>query len=130
MSEATILLVDDEKTILDSLKQQLRRSFGRRFAYETAENVSEAWEIIEELREAGVPLVVVVSDWLMPEVKGDAFLAEVRARCPEVVRIMLTGQADQDAIERAYGEAEVAKVLHKPWNLSELTDLIETGVAT
>lgn len=129
MSDAAILLVDDEKTILDSLKQQLRRSFGRRFAYETAENVSEAWEIIDELHEDGIPLVVVVSDWLMPDVKGDAFLADIRARYPDIVRIMLTGQADQEAIERAYEQAKVLKVLHKPWDLSELTALIAAGVA-
>jgi DNA-binding NtrC family response regulator len=128
MSEATILLVDDEKTVLDSLKQQLRRAFGRRFSYETAENVSEAWEIIEELDEARVRLVVVVSDWLMPEVKGDEFLSELCRRHPQVVRIMLTGQADPEAVARAYGEAKVAGVLSKPWRIEELSELIEAGV--
>ena len=41
MSEAVILLVDDERTLLQSLKQQLRRLFGARFQYETAEDVPE-----------------------------------------------------------------------------------------
>jgi DNA-binding NtrC family response regulator len=129
MTTAMILLVDDDKTILDSLKLQLRRSFGRRFSYESAENVAEAWEIIDELEEDGVRILVVVSDWLMPGVKGDEFLTEIRQRFPQVVRILLTGQADDDAIARAYEEAAVTRVLRKPWSLTELTGLIEENIA-
>lgn len=129
MSQAVILLVDDEKTVLTSLKNQLRNRYGRRFAYETAENADEAWEVIDELEDEGVRIVVIVSDWLMPGTRGDEFLRQVRDKFPSTVRIMLTGQADDDAIRRAYDEAAVRRVFSKPWALEDLAAEIEAGLA-
>ena len=128
MSEAVILLVDDEKTILDSLKQQLRHLFGARFQYETAEDVPEAWEVLAELEEDGTRVVLIVSDWLMPGVRGDEFLVDVRARRPEIVRVMLTGQADDAAMHRAREEAQVHRILHKPWSTDELVAVIAAAL--
>ena len=128
MSGAAILMVDDEKTILDSLKGQLRTLFGRRFSYETAEDATEAWEVLEELERAGVIVVVVVSDWLMPGKRGDEFLGEVRQRFPRIGRILLTGQADADAIRRAWEEAKVHEVVRKPWAPEELQRAIEAAL--
>lgn len=130
MSNVAILLVDDEKIVLDSLRAELRTSFGNRFVYEAAENVNEAWEVIEELHEDGTHVVVVVSDWLMPGMRGDEFLTQVRERYPGVVRIMLTGQADDAAIQRALQEAGVYRVLKKPWRAEELKQTIEGGLRT
>jgi response regulator RpfG family c-di-GMP phosphodiesterase len=122
---AVILLVDDERTILDSLKGQLRNLFGRRFRYEAAENVPEAWEVLEELDSETIDVVLIVSDWLMPGVRGDEFLTAVRQRFPQTARVMLTGQADASAIQRAYDEAKVVKVMHKPWSIEELRLTVE-----
>jgi DNA-binding NtrC family response regulator len=44
---------------------------------------------------------VIVSDWLMPGMKGDDFLVEAHKRVPTVVKIMLSGQAEQAAVDRA-----------------------------
>ena len=128
VSGAAILMVDDEKTILDSLKGQLRSIFGRRFSYETAEDAGEAWEVLEELHQAGVSVVVVVSDWLMPGQRGDEFLAGVRARFPRIGRILLTGQADPDALRRARDDAKVSRVIHKPWSPDVLQQAIEAAL--
>jgi CheY-like chemotaxis protein len=123
-----ILVVDDEKTILDSLREQLRSMFGRRFRYETAEDADEAWEVLGELDTAGVVVVVIVSDWLMPGKRGDAFLAEVRQRFPNIGRILLTGQADDDAIQRAWDDAAVSDVIRKPWSPETLRRAIEAAL--
>jgi CheY-like chemotaxis protein len=128
MSRPAILLVDDERTILDGLKDQLRRLFQRRFSYETAESAPEAWEIIDELVEDGVDVLIIVSDWLMPEVRGDEFLAQVRARHPNIVRILLTGQASTEALERIANESLAFRVMHKPWSADELQATIEAGL--
>lgn len=128
MTGAAIVMVDDEKTILDGLKGQLRAMFGPRFAYETAEDAGEAWEVIEELQDRGVSVVVVVSDWLMPGQRGDEFLAEVRARFPHTGRILLTGQANPEAIRRAWEEAKVCDVIHKPWSADQLRRAIESAL--
>lgn len=130
MTEAVILLVDDERTILDSLKQQLRGLFGSRFGFETAEDVKEAWEVLDDLvGGTDVRVVLVVSDWLMPGIRGDEFLVQVRERHPHIARVMLTGQADAEAISRALSEAAVMQVLHKPWSVEDLRRVIEAAAA-
>ncbi len=129
MKRCAILLVDDEKTILDSLKGQLKRMLGSEFVYEAAENVAEAWEVIDEFVDDGVEVVVIVSDWLMPGVKGDEFLCDVRKRHPQVATIMLTGQADAVAIDRVRNEAKVVEVMSKPWSERELEAVIRRAIA-
>ncbi len=123
-----ILCVDDESTILDTLKEQLVRRFGNEYAYELAENAEEAWEVIEELDEDEVPVVVVVSDWLMPGIKGDEFLLQVHKKFPKMIKIMLTGQADQEAIERVQKEAVLDAYLQKPWTEEQLSNAIVSAL--
>lgn len=128
MSRSAILCVDDETLILDSLKEQLLRLFGNRYLYETATDAAEAWEVIDELSREGIDLLVIVSDWLMPGVRGDEFLAQVHRRYPSIIKVMLTGQADAEAIERARREANLHACLHKPWSERELAQVIESAL--
>ena len=128
MSKPVILCVDDDKTILMSLRAQLKYCFGERFSYEIAESAEEAWEVIEELVECEQELVLIISDWLMPEVKGDEFLIQVHKKYPKVVKIMLTGMADPDALMRTEKEANLACCLSKPWTKEELVSVIEAEV--
>jgi CheY-like chemotaxis protein len=128
MSKPAILCVDDEVVILDSLKKQLKRKFGDRFIYEVAENAAEAWEVIQELQADAIEIIVIVSDWLMPGTKGDEFLIQIHNSFPNITKIMLTGQADEDAIERAKKEADLHACLYKPWTEDELTKIITTAL--
>ena len=128
MSESAIICVDDEVVILDSLKEQLKRKFGDRFIYEVAESAEEAWEVIEELQEDDIKIIAIVSDWLMPGIKGDEFLIQIHQTFPEVTKVMLTGQADEEAIARARDEANLHACLYKPWTEEELTEVINTAV--
>ena len=128
MSESAIICVDDEVVILDSLKEQLKRKFGDRFIYEVAESAREAWEVIEELQEDDVNIIAIVSDWLMPGIKGDEFLIQIHDSFPEIVTVMLTGQADAAAIDRARQEANLHACLYKPWTEEELTEVIVTAI--
>ena len=79
MVKPIILCIDDEKTILQSLRSQLRRQFGSKFSYEFAESAEEGLEVIEELSLEGAAndLQVIISDWLMPGMKGDEFLMKI-----------------------------------------------------
>jgi CheY-like chemotaxis protein len=128
MSKPAILCVDDEIVILESLKEQLKRRFGRKFLYETARSGKEALEILEELNEDGVKVLLVISDWLMPEMRGDEFLIQVHQKFPEVVKVMLTGQADEEAIARAQERANLHSCLRKPWTEKDLAALIASGL--
>ena len=128
MSEKAILCVDDEKIVLDSLKSQIKKHFGGRYLYEFAQSVEEAWEVIEELSEDEVEILIIVSDWLMPDIKGDEFLIKVHQKYPKMVKVMLTGQADQLAIERVQKQANLYRYLSKPWTEDELIETIQSGM--
>ncbi len=126
--EKAILCIDDERIILDSIKSQLRSELGSGFSVEVAENANEGLEVIEEMIEDGVKVLVIVSDWLMPGMKGDEFLVQVHQKFPEIVKVMLTGQADETAVDRAFREANLYKVLSKPWEKAELVGTIKSGL--
>lgn len=128
MKKDAILCVDDETIILESLREQLERHFGEGYLYETAENAQEGFEIIEDLLSEGIKILIIVSDWLMPGVKGDEFLIRVHQRFPSIVKVLLTGHASEDAIKRAEEEAELFAIVHKPWSDTELIDIINAGL--
>jgi CheY-like chemotaxis protein len=128
MTRSAILCVDDEEIVLVTLKEQLRRRFGDRFAYETASGADEAWSVIDELAQERIDVLIIVSDWLMPGVRGDEFLARVHARFPRIVKVMLTGQADDEAIERARRDANLHACIHKPWSEQELADVVTAAL--
>ncbi|MCS7073604.1 MAG: response regulator [Bacteroidia bacterium] len=120
MAKKAILCVDDEKIVLDSLQEQLYQTFGDSFQYEIAESVEEAWEVIDELVDDGFDMVLVISDWLMPRVKGDKFLIDVHNKYPQTVTIMLTGQADPEAVQNAQDNANLYAYVRKPWKEEDL----------
>jgi DNA-binding NtrC family response regulator len=128
MLNQAILFVDDESMILDTLKEQLKRRFGPRYLYEMASSADEAWEILEELVTEQIEVPVVVSDWLMPGTKGDEFLIQVHQKYPQIITVLLTGQASNAAIARAQQQANLYRCLAKPWNEEELTNIILTGL--
>jgi DNA-binding NtrC family response regulator len=128
MSNQAILCVDDEVIVLDSLKEQLKRRFGNQYLYETAECVDEAWEIIEELNAEGIEILTIISDWLMPGVKGDDFLIQVHQKFPKILTVMLTGQADEQAIHHAKEKANLYCCLYKPWSEEELVQIISSAL--
>lgn len=128
MAKKVILFVDDEKIILQSLKAQIKKHFGERYAYEFAESGEEAWEVIEELQGDDGKILLIVSDWLMPNMKGDELLIQVHERFPKIVTVMLTGQADSVAVERTRRHANLYRCLQKPWTEDELIGTLKLGL--
>jgi len=128
MEKGVLLCVDDEVIVLTALKDQLRRAYGSDFVIDVAESAEEALELLDELSEQGHKVLVIVSDWLMPGMKGDEFLIQAHQRFPTVVKIMLSGQAEQAAVDRARREAGLHEFLAKPWNAAELVDSINLGL--
>jgi CheY-like chemotaxis protein len=124
MSPTAILCVDDEAIILLALKNELRMAFGSRFIYETALSAGQALATLEQLRDEGVRIVLVISDWLMPGIKGDEFLAIVREKYPETKAIMVTGQADEETIDALIKAGNVRSILKKPWRSEELIRVV------
>jgi len=129
MSKSAILCVDDEVGVLESLEIELQQAFNGKYLCEFAESAAEALEIIEELCEAEVKILVIVSDWLMPGMKGDELLIKIHHKYPQIVTVMLTGQADKEAIKRTKFEANLHAFIQKPWQNQELIEAINSGLA-
>jgi response regulator RpfG family c-di-GMP phosphodiesterase len=120
MSKPTILCVDDEKIVLDSLKEQLRREFGRDYLLETAESGEEALEILVELFEDKMEVPLVISDQIMPGMKGNELLKQIHVMSSSTIKILLTGQADAAAVGSAVNEAKLYRYITKPWEQTDL----------
>jgi putative nucleotidyltransferase with HDIG domain len=109
---STLLFVDDEASILSSLRR-LFRPHGYRIL--TAGSGAEGLGLLE--KEA---VDVVVSDMRMPEMDGAQFLEQVRNRWPDVVRILLTGYADIASTIAAINRGEIYRYIAKPWDDNEI----------
>lgn len=125
MERKAIICIDDEIIILNSLVEQLEKSFGADYIYEQAESAEEAFELIEDLDEDEIDIAIIVCDWLMPGLKGDEFLLKIDLKYPRVVKILLTGQADEGLVYNLKQEADRFAVVHKPWEKVELVNMIK-----
>ncbi|MFQ5649737.1 MAG: HD domain-containing phosphohydrolase [bacterium] len=105
MSEK-ILFVDDDPHILKSCK----RNLGFDFEIDTALGGEDGVKTIEE----DGPYAVVVSDMRMPGMNGTQFLASVRKRWPDTVRMLLTGQAEMSDAIAVVNEGQIFRFLTKP----------------
>lgn len=130
MTKPYIICVDDDKSILISLKAQLNHYLDNDFQFEFAECAEEAWEVIDELIAEGQTIAVVISDWIMPRIKGDEFLISVHEKHPDIVKMMLTGHAEEDAIKRATKDANLVACLNKPWDIDELISIIRESMSS
>jgi DNA-binding NtrC family response regulator len=123
-----LLCVDDEKIILDSLQEQLESQFGSDIRCEIAESADEAWEVIQDLVSQGYRIGLVISDWLMPKVKGDEFLKDLHQEYPSAVTLLLSGQASVENVENARDNANLFAYIKKPWRSEDLIRRIEAGI--
>jgi response regulator RpfG family c-di-GMP phosphodiesterase len=108
----TILMVDDEESILSSLKRLFRRD-GYRIL--TANSGMQGLEIL-----AGNTVDVIISDQRMPNMTGVEFLRQVKQLHPETVRIVLSGYTELNSITEAINEGAIYKFLTKPWDDEQL----------
>ena len=115
-----ILFVDDEPAILEGI----RCTLGRRLQIATAGSPQEGLRMVAD----GGPYAVVVSDMRMPGMSGVQMLAEVRSRCPDTVRMILSGQADLDATIAAVNEGHVFRFLTKPCRADTLLAAVNSGL--
>jgi diguanylate cyclase (GGDEF)-like protein len=112
----TLLLVDDEPSILSALKRQLR---GGGYRILTAASAREALELL-----ATEDVQVVLSDQRMAEMSGTEFLERVRQLHPHTIRIVLSGYTDLKTLTDAINRGAIYKFLTKPWEPEMLTEHI------
>ena len=119
MSER-ILFVDDDPHILQAFQRTLRK----RFDLDVAVGPEEG---LQKVTDHG-PYAVVVSDMRMPNMTGVEFLREVRKISPDTVRMILTGNADQQCAIDAVNEGYIFRFLTKPCPADILVRALEAGL--
>ena len=119
-NKPVIICVDDEPIILESLKIELKKALGEEHLLETAEGGEDALELVEELLAEGREIVAVISDYLMPNIKGDELLKQIHRISPKTIKIMLTGQADLEAVANTIKHAKLYRYIAKPWQSEDL----------
>ncbi len=125
MEKGFIICVDDDEAVVTTLKEQLLKYFGETHEIEIATCGEEAWDIIQEILKEGGSLEVVITDQVMPGLKGDELLEKVNQVSPDTIKILLTGQAGlQDTID-AINKGGLNFFVEKPWNIEELHIHIE-----
>jgi PAS domain S-box-containing protein len=120
MNKPVVICVDDESTILDSLEIQLRKLFSNEYLLETAVDGEEALELVEELLADNYEVALVLADCIMPKMQGDELLRRIHAISPKTIKIMLTGQADIEAVANAINHANLYRYITKPWQNEDL----------
>ncbi|MFA6014560.1 MAG: response regulator [Gallionellaceae bacterium] len=115
-----VLLVDDEQNVLNALRRELREYFE----IETFDNPLMA---LEHCRHEQFDLVV--ADYKMPEMNGIEFLKKFGELQPDASRIVLSGEADIDALIRTINETHIYRFLAKPWEKAELLSSIQQALA-
>lgn len=125
MEKGFIICVDDEPTVVSTLKEQLMVYFGETHEVEIATSGEEAWEIIQEIIKNGGSIEVIITDQVMPGLKGDELLEKVNQILPDTIKILLTGQAGlQDTID-AINKGGLNYFVEKPWDIEDLHKQIE-----
>lgn len=128
MNKPIIICVDDEQTILDSLEIELQKTLGDEYLIETAAGSEEALELLEELLDEQYEVPLVISDYLMPYIRGDELLKRIHTLSPKTFKIMLTGQADLEAVGNAIKYAKLYRYIAKPWQLEDLKLTVQEAI--
>ncbi|MEO5657373.1 MAG: response regulator [Nitrospiria bacterium] len=109
----TILVVDDEP----SVRRALQRLFAReQYRVLDAGGAEEALKLV-----AANPIDLIITDYAMPECNGLELLVRMKKSHPEIVRMIMTGKADLQAVISAINEGHVYRFILKPWDNDDLS---------
>jgi len=128
MNKPIIVCVDDERVVLISLRDQLTHHLENNYDIELAESGEEALEIFEEFQAEGLEIPLIISDQIMPDMKGDDLLIQIHSKYPHTLKIMLTGQASVDAVGNAVNFASLYRYIAKPWDEADLCLTVKEAI--
>lgn len=115
----SILYVDDEETNLRVFKSNFRRFFK----VHTSVNPIEAIDILKEH-----DIRIIITDQRMPEMTGTEFLEKILPDYPDVIKIILTGFTDIEAIKDGINRCGIYKYITKPWNFEEMKAVLDRAI--
>ncbi len=116
----TLLVVDDEADVGDSVHDLLRREFK----VLRARNADEGLKLMRENE-----VHIIMTDQRMPKVTGVELLRSIRAGHPQAIRMLFTGYADLDSVIAAINQGHIFKFLKKPWQPEDLEQAVHEAAA-
>jgi len=119
LKDYSLLYVDDETTNLRVFKSNFRKYFN---VY-TCASPLEAIELLKEQK-----VQVIVTDQRMPEMTGTEFLEKILPEYPDVIKIILTGFTDIEAIKDGINRCGIHKYITKPWNFDEMKGVLDRAM--
>ena len=125
--QRAILCVDDEKSILNGLQQQITRFFGDEFLLEFAQSVDEALEVMDDFHDTQITVALVITDQMMPVKTGSDLIRHLNQAYPLTKCVLLTGYTENEVID-SLNTANLFSCLNKPWEMNELMELIHRCV--
>ncbi len=125
MHELTVLVIEDEDDVRDALLRDLE-PFADVVRIEAAASVDDAREAVSEIDADGDQLGLVLADHRLPGETGVDYLVELTGhrKGTRTRKVLVTGQADQDDTIRAVNEAGLDHYIAKPWDRSDLLDVV------
>jgi thioredoxin reductase (NADPH) len=118
-SRATILCVDDDRNVLNSVERDLRQKYGRDYRILKADSGEAALDAAQQLKQRGEAVALLVADQRMPGMSGVEFLEEAARLFPEARKVLLTAYADTEAAIGAINRVGLDYYLMKPWDPPE-----------
>ncbi|NJN24456.1 MAG: response regulator [Acaryochloridaceae cyanobacterium RL_2_7] len=118
--QSAIVCVDDEFEILKSIGEQLKRRFGEHQIIELALSGTDAIALCQELTEDNIDIAVIISDQNMVGMGGDELLIRLHRTYPDALKIMLTGEANAEAVGNIVNHSALYRFISKPWNKTDL----------
>lgn len=115
-----ILIVDDEESVLNTLKRLFR---NKPYEIFTALGGEEGLALLEQHS-----VELIISDMRMPKMDGAEFLCLAKQKCPMTERILLTGFSDMESTIKAINDAGIYGYLSKPWDVAQLLSLVESAL--
>ncbi len=116
MNKKNILFVDDNENVISGIQRQLR-SYRQQWELFFAQNGQQALQLMAEQ-----PIDLIVSDMMMPEMRGDELLKKVSEDYPGTVRMILSGYADEETLRSGLEVAH--QYLSKPCSAETLRESI------
>lgn len=115
-----IILVDDEAIILSVLSVHVKTFLPEGIELLTANSGESALKKLTPLLQEGGELICVISDYMMHPMRGSDLLGHLEILAPSSKKIMLTGQADLQAVSEVLSKARLFRYIEKPWEPKDL----------
>ena len=119
MAKPSIIAVDDDRAVLNSVDRDLRQKYGGDYRMVKADSGAAALDVLQQLKQRDETVALFVVDQRMPQMTGVQFLEQAAQLFPDARKVLLTAYADTEASINAINKVGLDYYLMKPWDPPE-----------